>query len=141
MRGALMALCCLLCLSCSHTPAADAIRKAITDISAAAEAQQRANVLGHVSEDFIGNGELDIKQLDSFLRAQMLGAKSLGVRVSAIKIDIQGERAQAQFDAYITDSSGRWIADRAVTLHFETFWRRERGDWRCYNAKWSSDAR
>ena len=46
-----------------------------------------------------------------------------------------------RFDAFVTDTSGRWIPDRAATLHFETGWRREGKRWLCINARWSNDSR
>jgi hypothetical protein len=141
LRRALIIVFCLLCLSCARRPDADAIRQAIADAAEAVEAHKSANLLDRVSEDFIGNDTLDRTQLDNLLRMQMLGAKSIGVHVHGIEVEVQGDRATARFEANVTDSSGRWIADRAASLHFETGWRPEKGEWRCYNARWSSNAR
>jgi hypothetical protein len=141
LRPALIAWLCLLCLACARPPDAEAIRTVIAEAAQAAQAHKSGELLDQVSADFIGNDSLDRAQLDRLLRMQMLGAKSLGVSVHGIEVDVQGDRATASFEADVTDSSGRWIADRAATLHFETGWRREHGDWRCYNAKWSSSAR
>lgn len=137
MRRLLIATSFLLCLSCAHQPDAEAIRGAIAEAAAAVEARRGADLLEHVSEDFIGNDELDRAQLDRMLRMQMMGAKSIGVSVDGIHVDVQGDRATASFEANITDSSGRWIPDRAVTLKFESGWRHEGRQWRCYNAKWT----
>ena len=123
MRRLLIATSVLLCLSCAHQPDAEAIRGAIGEAAAAVEARRGADLLEHVSEDFIGNDELDRAQLDRMLRMQMMGAKSIGVSVDGIHVDVQGDRATASFEANITDSSGRWIPDRAVTLKFESGWR------------------
>lgn len=141
MRPALIAWLCLLCLACARPPDAEAIRKVIAEAAQAAEAHRSTHLLDYVSADFIGNDTLDRAQLDRLLRMQMLGAKSIVVSVHGIEVDVQGDRATARFEADITDSSGRWIADRAASLHFETGWRREHGEWHCYNAKWSSSAR
>ncbi|MEO5624745.1 MAG: hypothetical protein ABIQ70_01910 [Dokdonella sp.] len=137
MRQLLIAIAFLLCLSCARKPDAEAIRSAIAEAAEAVEAHRGANLLERVSGDFIGNDELDREQLDRFLRMQMIGAKSIGVSVNGIQVDVQGDRATASFEANLTDSSGRWIPDRASTLKFETGWRRESGKWRCYNAKWT----
>lgn len=139
MRRLLIALLFLLCLSCAHPPDAEAIRAAIASVATAVEGQRSADVLERISEDFIGNDGLDRAQLDRVLRMQMMAAKSIGVSVKGIQVDVQGDRATARFEANITDSSGRWIPDRASTLKFETGWRRESGKWRCYNAKWTQD--
>ncbi|MEO7326122.1 MAG: hypothetical protein ABIW82_14955 [Dokdonella sp.] len=137
MRRLLIALSFLLCLSCAHQPGAEAIRDAIAGSAAAVEAHRNADLLERISEDFIGNDELDRAQLDRLLRMQMLGANSIGVSVSGIQVELQGDRATASLEANITDSSGRWIPDRAALLKFETGWRREGREWRCYNAKWT----
>lgn len=136
MRRQLMALSFLVCVSCARQPDAEAIRDAIGGVAAAIEAHRNANVLERVSEDFIGNNELDRTQLDKLLRMQMIAANSIGVSVSGIQVDVQGDRATANFEASVTDSSGRWIVDRSATLKFATAWRREHDKWRCYNAKW-----
>ena len=133
---------CLLCLvSCARTPDDEAIRAAIATGATALEAHQGKDVLDLVSDDFVGNDGIDRAGLANVLRAHLLGANSLGVHVGGIDVQLHGDRAVASFDATITDSSGRWIPDRMETLHFETGWRREGSTWRCYNAKWSSDAR
>jgi hypothetical protein len=132
-------LLCLLGVACSRTPDNEAIRAAITAGAQAAAEHRGSELLDLASEDFIGNDELDRKQLANLVRAQLLGAGAIGVRIGAIDVDVQGDRAIARFEARVTDSSGRWIADRAATLHFETGWRREGRQWRCYNAKWAQD--
>ena len=139
MRVAGIALLCLLGVACSRTPDNEAIRAAITAGAQAAAEHRGSELLDLASEDFIGNDELDRKQLANLVRAQLLGAGAIGVRIGAIDVDVQGDRAVARFEARVTDSSGRWIADRAARLHFETGWRREGRQWRCYNAKWAQD--
>ncbi|HEY6943262.1 hypothetical protein [Dokdonella sp.] len=136
-----MALACLLFVACSRTPDDEAIRAAISAGAAAIEAHRGKDVLDLVTDDFVGNDGIDREELAQVVRAQLLGANALGVRIGAVTVELHGDRAVARFDADFTDSSGRWIADRAKTVHFDTGWRREQGTWRCYNAKWSSDAR
>lgn len=132
---ALAALAC----ACARTPDAQAIRDAITRGADAAQAHDPAPLLALLADDFIGNDELDKVQLKTQLRGQFVVAKAVGVHVGAVTVDVQGDRATARFDAVVTDTSGRWIPDRATTLHFETGWRRERGGWLCNNAHWTRD--
>jgi ketosteroid isomerase-like protein len=141
MRLIVLLLSSLLLVACSHPTDADAVREAIEACAAAAKAHDAGGLLSHVAEDFIGNDELDRAQLAQQLRAQLLLAKAVEARVGRAQVEVQGDRATARFEVQVTDSSGRWIADRAAVLTFETGWRREDGEWRCYNAKWSSDAR
>lgn len=139
MRMAGIALLCLFGVACSHTPDDEAIRAAISTGAAAMEAHRGKDVLELVSDDFIGNDGVDRAELGNLLRAHALGANTIGVRIGSIDVELRGDRAIARFDADVSDSSGRWIADRATTLHVETGWRRDGRLWRCYNAKWTQD--
>jgi len=130
---------CLLGVACSRTPDDEAIRAAISAGAASVEAHRGKEVLDLVADDFVGNEGIDRAELANLLRAQMLAANAIGVRTGSVEVELHGDRAVARFEALITDSSGRWIADRAATVHFETGWRREGREWRCYNAKWSQD--
>ena len=130
---------CLLGVACSRTPDDEAIRAAISAGAASVEAHRGKEVLDLVADDFVGNEGIDRAELANLLRAQMLAANAIGVRTGSVEVKLHGDRAVARFEALITDSSGRWIADRAATVHFETGWRREGREWRCYNAKWSQD--
>lgn len=141
MRAGLALLSCLLLLACARQPDADAIRARIVQMAGAAEAQRVGDVLDGISGDFIGNGELDRAQLANLVRAQLLGGNAVGVDLGVVEVDVHGERATARFTATLTDGSGRWIPDRRATLEVETGWRREGGDWTCYNARWSNSAR
>ena len=137
-----LALCAsvLIMAACAGQPDADAIRAAIHEMAGAAKAQSSGDVLARISDDFTGNdGEVDRSQLANLLRVQLLGRRAIGVSVGTINVDVSADRATARFDATVTDTSGRWIADRRAVLHFVTGWRREGGTWRCYNAKWSGD--
>lgn len=137
-----IALFLAFCLAaCARAPDAQAIRDAVERGADAAQAHDPAPILALLADDFIGNDGLDKAQLKSELRGQFLVAKAIGVHVGAVTVDMQDDRATARFDAVVTDSSGRWIPDRAATLHFETGWRRERDGWLCVNAKWSGDSR
>lgn len=138
MRWMIMTFLAALCVTaCSHPPDAEAIRATIAAIGDAAEKHRGTDVMAHVSDDFTGNdGEVDHAQLGQLVRAQLLAARSLDVRVGAIRVEMLGDRAVARFDVAITDTSGRWFENRETTLQLDTGWRREQGEWRCYNAHW-----
>ena len=132
----------VLLAGCARPPDEAAIRSAIAAMAQATEARQGSGVLEHVSADFTGNdGEFDRAQLENFLRLRLLAARGVTVSLGRIDVEPSGDRAMAKFEAHLGDASGRWIPDRSATVQFVTGWRRERGTWRCYNAKWSSDAR
>jgi len=138
----LFAIFLMLCLAaCARTPDAQAIRESIDHAAAAAQAHDPAGLVDVLADDFIGNDGLAKADLKSQLRGQFIVAKAIGAHVGPIHVEVDGNRAVARFDAFVTDTSGRWIPDRATTLHFETGWRREGKRWLCNNAKWSSDPR
>jgi hypothetical protein len=141
MRAGWVLLLCLLCMACARQPDAEAIRERIGQMAGAAEAKSAGDLLDGISEDFIGNGELDRARLASFVRGQLLTGNAIGVDLGTIEVDVRGDRATARFQATLTDGSGRWIPDRRATLDIETGWRREGGEWTCYNATWSRDGR
>lgn len=127
-----------LCMTaCMHLPDAEAIRRTIAAIGAAAENHRATDLMAHVSDDFTGNdGETDRAQLEQLVRAQLLAAPGLDVHLGAIRVEMLGDRAVARFDVTVTDLSGRWFENRETLLEFDTGWRRERGEWRCFNAHW-----
>ncbi len=128
-------------VACARTPAEQAIRAAIERGAQALQAHDAGRLADLVSDDFIGNDELDKIGLGRYLRAQFLAANALGVRIGTITVDVRGDRATAEFDVFITDSSGRWIPDRATTLQFQTGWRRSGRQWLCNHARWSEAGR
>ncbi|MBZ0222142.1 MAG: nuclear transport factor 2 family protein [Dokdonella sp.] len=134
--------CVLLALllgACARTSDEDAIRAAIERGAQGLQARDAGALGDLVSADFIGNDEIDRAQLANYLRGHFVVARTIEVRIGSIDIEIKGDRATARFDAFVSDSSGRWIPDRATTLQFTTGWRRSGGEWLCNNAQWSND--
>ncbi|RYD16816.1 MAG: hypothetical protein EOP90_02275 [Lysobacteraceae bacterium] len=139
MRRVLVLLLCVAVVACARRTDADAVRARIAGIAAAAESREVGDVMDAVSADFVGNDGLDRAQLASLVRAQVLGGGAVDVSLGNIEVEVHGDRATARFGATLTDGSGRWIPDRRARLAFETGWRREDGDWACYNASWSRE--
>jgi len=124
--------------ACARTPDEQAIRNTIEAMAEAAEARHGKAVLEHISEDFIGNdGAYDRDRLTALMRAQFLAGRGIGVHPGSIEVEVDGTRAVARFPLRVDDASGRWLPDRRATLDVTTGWRREGGDWVCYNAKWT----
>lgn len=132
----LLALCVA---ACARAPDDQAIRESIEKGVAAAQAHDASALTDMLADDFIGNDELDKPGLKSQLRGQFVVAKAIGARIGPVDVEVNGDRATARFDAFVTDTSGRWIPDRAATLHFETGWRREGKRWICNNARWTQN--
>lgn len=139
MRKVMTFVLISLLAACARVPDADAIRSAIEQMAAAAEAKRTAEVLEHVAADFTGNdGELDRAGLERMLRARVLAAQAIGVSIGSIAVEVDGHRATANFTMTVTDESGRWLSDRRAVLGMVTGWRQDAGVWRCINAQWES---
>ncbi len=142
MRALIRILCLMLLLgACARPPDVEAVRAAVERGAEAARERDTSTIMKLVAEDFVGNDEFTRGMLRDRLRGRFAFAKSIGVRIGTIDVEVNGNRATARFTALVTDSSGRWLPDRAETLHFTTGWRREGSDWLCYNASWSSGSR
>lgn len=132
-----MLLLAALAAGCSRAPDTEAIRHAITAMGVAAEARRSNDLLEHIADDFVGNaGEFDRAGLEQLLRAHLLVGRSIGVSIGPVDVEVNGDRATARFDVTLTDGSGRWLPDRRATLQMVTGWRRDEGEWLCYNARW-----
>lgn len=142
MRALIPILCLMLLLgACARPPDVEAVRATVERGAEAARKRDTSAIMKLVAEDFVGNDEFSRGMLRDQLRGRFAFAKSIGVRIGTIDVEVKGNRATARFAALVTDSSGRWLPERAETLQFITGWRREGRDWLCYNATWSSGSR
>jgi len=133
----------LICLAlwtlgaCHRTPDEQLIRDAIASMQQAVEAGKPRDFIAHVSSDFTGNdGTVDRDALMNILRVEVLRNEHAGVTLGPIDVDVQGERATVHVTATLTGSSGGLVPERASIYAITSGWRKESGEWRCYNASW-----
>lgn len=132
-----VALAALALAACSRPSDEVQIRTAISDMQAAIEAGKPADFMQHVAEDFTGDGgAVDKQALHNLLRAQALGNARIGVTVVSMDIELLGDRATVRLDVTLTGGNGRWMPERGSIQQIESGWRREDGQWLCYNAQW-----
>jgi ketosteroid isomerase-like protein len=137
MRVGLILLLCLASAACARQPDEEAVRSTIEAMAASTAEREAADVLDHVSDDFIGNdGAFDRARLAELVRGQLL-MRSVSVRLGTVDVEVAADRATAIFDATLTDSSDRWIPSGSTDLRFVTGWRREGDRWLCINARWT----
>ena len=123
--------------ACSRPSDEVQIRTTISDMQAAIEAGKPADFMQHMTEDFTGDGgTLDKPALHNLLRVQALGNARIGATVTSIDIELLGDRATARLDVTLTGGSARWMPERGSIQQIESGWRRENGQWLCYNAQW-----
>ena len=139
-RFVFCAIAAWIVVGCSRPPDEERIRAALASMQEAAEARRPAGVLDHIAEDFTGNnGDANRESLGQLLRLQLLRRDGLSVAYGPIEIVVDGDRATAKFDVTLNDRSGRWVPIGGETYRIVSGWRREGGDWVCYNASWSND--
>jgi ketosteroid isomerase-like protein len=135
----LIALCALLVAisACRRTPDEQLIRNTIAAMQQAAEAGQPRDFMSHVSGDFTGeDGTVDRDGLANILRVEVLRNEKAGVTLGPIDVQLQGDRATVKVTATLTGGSGGLLPERASVYAITSGWRKENGEWRCYNASW-----
>lgn len=131
-------ICALVTLGgCHRTPDEQRIRNAITTMQHALEQRHPRDFMAYVADDFVGNdGVYDRTQLHNLLRLQVLRNDKIGVTLGPIDIKVEGDRATADLGATFTGGSGGLLPERGAMYTFKSSWKREDGDWQCYNASW-----
>jgi ketosteroid isomerase-like protein len=135
----LLALAAILAFTaCHRVPDERRIRDAMAAMQQAVQERNPRDFMRHVSADFTGNdGRLDHDALHNLLRAEVLRNESIGATLGPIDVELQGDRATVHVTATLTGGSGGWLPDRGAVYAITSGWRREGGQWRCYNATWT----
>lgn len=136
--GAMLAVLAL--VACHRAPAEQQVREAIDSAATAARVNDTGALLAFVSGDFSGNdGELDRHGLRQLLAVRALRQDKTGVLIGPVSFEHRGDRIIARFNLVLTGGKpGDLLPDRSAIYAMTTAWRREGGDWRCYNAHWES---
>jgi ketosteroid isomerase-like protein len=137
MKYVLPIIAFLMLAACRHTPDEQRVRDAVAAMQKAAEARDPRGFMAHVATDFTGNdGQVDRDGLHNLLRAEVLRNESVGVTLGPIDVELQGERATVHVAATFTGGSGGLLPERGSIYAITSGWKREGGEWRCYNAAW-----
>ncbi|MGH8214281.1 MAG: hypothetical protein ACREPZ_01080 [Rhodanobacteraceae bacterium] len=146
IRAACMA-CLMLALgmlaSCHRAPAEQQIHDAIEAAAAAARANDASGVLDVVSGDFTASeGDLDQRGLRRLLAVRALRQDKTGILIGPITFEQKADRMVARFNLVLTGrKQGDLLPDRSSVYAMTTAWRLEGGEWKCYNAEWTSATR
>lgn len=137
VMGLLFAACLL--ASCQRAPAEQQIRQAIDAAAVAARTNDVSGVLAVVGDDFTGNdGDFDRKGLHRLLALRSLRQDKTGVLVGPVTFVRKGDRIVASFNLVLTGGKpGDLLPAQSAVYAMTTAWRREGGEWVCYNATWS----
>jgi hypothetical protein len=125
-----------LAAGCTRSDPERELRATIDTMAQAIEKREPAAFLDAVAEDFTREsgafGKQDAKR--TLLAAHLRNEKIL-VNAVVTGVRIEGDRAFAQVRVIATGGAGL-LPERGQTWDFDSAWRRERGQWRVYNAEW-----
>ena len=130
----------VLLVGCHRAPAEQQIHDAIETAAAAARLNDTSGVLDVVSDDFTGNeGDLDRLGLRRLLAVRAFRQDKTGILIGPITFEHKGDRVLAHFNLVLTGGKqGDLLPDQSAVYAMTTAWRREGGEWKCYNAAWTS---
>ena len=124
-----------------HVPTdEEQIRTLFEDAARAAEEKRVGDAVQGVSERFVGD-RLDKRGVKQLVAAHVFRGTWVGVTISGIKVEVQGDEARAAVDAVLYRSGkGQPLADllpAQVSVHrFLCRLAREEGAWRIMTATW-----
>ena len=135
-RGLALLLLVALAAACGRSDPERELRATIDGMARAVEKREAAAFLEAVSDDFMREsgsfGKQDAKRV---LLAAILRNEKINVTAVVTDVRIEGERASAKVRVVATGGSGL-LPERGQTWDFDSAWRRERSQWKVFNAEW-----
>lgn len=124
--------------ACSPPPSVE--QQIVAEIRAmeeAIEAGERLNFIGHVADDFRGQGgAMNREQLRAYIVLQYGRYESIEARILPITVrEISEMEASAEFRALLTGGPN-WIPEDGQMYRIETLWRLQDGEWLLTAADW-----
>ncbi|HET9025095.1 MAG TPA: nuclear transport factor 2 family protein [Burkholderiaceae bacterium] len=121
---------------CGRSDPERELRATIESMTQAVEKRDPAAFLEAMTDDFSresgGFGKPDAKRT---LVAAILRNEKIDLGAAVTEVRIEGDRAYARVRVIATGGAGL-LPERGQTWDFETAWRRERGQWKVFNAEW-----
>jgi len=135
-RAVALLLALAVAAGCSRSDPERELRTAIDSMARAIEKREPAAFLEAVTDDFSREsgafGKQDAKRM---LVAAILRNEKINVNAVVTEVRIEGDRAFARVRVVATGGAGL-LPGRGQTWDFESAWRRERGQWKVFNAEW-----
>jgi ketosteroid isomerase-like protein len=121
---------------CGRSDPERELRATIDAMAGAIEKREPAAFLDALTDDFSREsgafGKQDAKRT---LVAAILRNEKIGVNAVVTEVRIDGDRAFARVRVVATGGAGL-LPERGQAWDFESAWRRERGQWKVFNAEW-----
>ena len=121
---------------CARSDPERELRSTIDSMAQAIEKREPAAFLEAMTDDFSReSGVFGKQEAKRTLAAVILRNEKIGVSAVVTEIRIDGDRASARVRVVATGGAGL-LPERGQTWDFESAWRRERGQWKVFNAEW-----
>ena len=135
-RAAALLLALAVAAGCSRGDPERELRVTIDAMAQAIERREPAAFLDALTDDFSREsgafGKQDAKRT---LVAAILRNEKISVNAVVTEVRIDGDRAFARVRVVATGGAGL-LPERGQAWDFESAWRRERGQWKVFNAEW-----
>jgi hypothetical protein len=130
-----------LLVACARSNPERELRDTVAKMARAIEAREPGDFLDHLADDFTRNsGAFGKQEAKRVLAGVLLRNEKIAVTAVVTSVVIggerDGERAQATLRVVATGGSGGLLPERGQTWEFDSAWRRERGQWKVFNAEW-----
>lgn len=123
-------------MACSRSDPERELRSAVAAMAQSIEQREPTAFLDSVSDDFAREsdafGKQDVKRV---LVGVYLRNEKISVNAVVTDVRIEGDRARAKVRVLATGGAGL-LPERGQTWDFDSVWRREKGQWKVYNAEW-----
>ncbi|MGE5161186.1 MAG: nuclear transport factor 2 family protein [Betaproteobacteria bacterium] len=132
----LLALGAALAAGCGRSDPERELRATIDSMAQAIEKREPAAFLEAMTDDFSReSGAFGKQEAKRTLVAAILRNEKIHVSATVTEVRIDGDRAFARVRVVAAGGAGL-LPERGQTWDFESAWRRERGQWRVFNAEW-----
>lgn len=122
---------------CARSTPESELRATVERMAQAIEAQQPADFLDALADDFIRDsgafGKQDVRRL---LTGALLRNERIALAWAITGVEVQGERARVRLRVVATGSAGGLLPERGQIWDFDSHWRRTAGRWQVFNAEW-----
>jgi ketosteroid isomerase-like protein len=121
---------------CGRSDPERELRATIDAMAQAVEKREPAAFLDAMADDFSReSGAFGRQDAKRTLVAAILRNEKISVNAVVTEVRIDGDRAFARVRVVATGGAGL-LPERGQAWDFETAWRRERGQWKVFNAEW-----
>jgi ketosteroid isomerase-like protein len=135
-RAAVLLLALVAAAGCGRSDPERELSATIDSMARAIEQREPAAFLDALADDFSREsgafGKQDAKRT---LVAAVLRNEKINVSAVVTEVRVDGDRAFARVRVVATGGAGL-LPERGQAWDFESAWRRERGQWKVFNAEW-----